>query len=67
VFDFRFIIAKSILIDTLPILNDESFLISLLIKFLATGKLVSVRSVVVHGVSTSSSVTEKSFDNFLNL
>jgi len=67
VFDFRFIIAKSILIDTLPILIDESLFISLLRKSIKIGKLVSVRSVVVHGVSTSSSVTEKSFDNFLNL
>jgi hypothetical protein len=47
-------IEESILVDTLPIPVNESFLISLLIKIIKTGKLVSVRSAVVHGVSTSS-------------
>ncbi len=50
----------SILADTLPILINASFLISLLIKFLSAGKLVSVHSVVLHGVSTSRRVLQRS-------
>jgi len=47
-----------ILVNTPVILNDASFLISLLRKYLKNRIISDVHNAVVHGVSTSSSVPE---------